>query len=281
MLHGRPLTQLSARYRGLSPQALAHRVRQTLRRVVRRPRRVVWPTGDLLLLLDGLRVSFGREPWVVYLLAVRACDGHRAVFLDPLVWPGAESQRQWTRALGTIPAEVRSRIRGLITDDLRGFTTLAHAHGWVLQLCQFHLLHRLHGARGLRKRSTPDRLMREQLYQLVRAALEAPTEADADALRVQLHDHLRTWRPPGRFTMVVRQAFRRWDYYRAYARYPTLNLPTTTGSVEAMARRIRTLLHRLGNVRTPEALQLWVTALVRLRPSVACNRKIYQPNSFV
>ena len=38
--------------------------------------------------------------------------------------------------------------------------------------------------------------------------------------------------------LIVREVLRRIDHFRAYRKYPKLNLPTTTGSLEAMNRRV-------------------------------------------
>jgi hypothetical protein len=260
---------------------VSHRVRQTLITFVARPRPRRWPPGELVLIIDGLWFWFEGQPWVMYLMGLKACQQNHAVFLDPPLWPGRETKRQWCRALAQIPPEVRSRIRALIADDLRGVPGVARAHGWVLQLCHFHLLHHLHGLRGRRKRGVPDRDLRERLYHLIRHAIDVPEGLAARRARAQLERILGRWHGVGRYPMVARECLRRWDHFRAYRIHPALNLPATTGTVEAMGHRLRSLMHHLGNVRTPRALQLWAVTLIRLRPSVTCNGRIHQPNSFV
>jgi hypothetical protein len=73
--------------------------------------------------------------------------------------------------------------------------------------------------------------------------------------------------------MIVREFLRRVDHFRAYRKYPKLNLPTTTGSLEAMNRRIRDLMRQTRSISSPQALQLWASALIRARPVVMCNGK--------
>ena len=58
---------------------------------------------------------------------------------------------------------------------------------------------------------------------------------------------------------------RRIDHFRAYRKYQQLDLPTTTGSVEAMNRRVRDLMRQTRNIKSPQALHLWATALIRTR----------------
>jgi hypothetical protein len=73
--------------------------------------------------------------------------------------------------------------------------------------------------------------------------------------------------------MIVREFLRRVDHFRAYRQYPELHLPTTTGSVEAMNRKVRDLMRQTRNIKSPQALHLWATALIRTRPIVKCNGK--------
>jgi hypothetical protein len=81
--------------------------------------------------------------------------------------------------------------------------------------------------------------------------------------------------------MIVREFLRRVDHFRAYRQYPELHLPTTTGTVEAMNRRVRDLMRQTRSVRSPQALQFWVTALIRKRPVITCNGKYFQQKKFV
>jgi hypothetical protein len=136
------------------------------------------------------------------------------------------------------------------------------AQGWIVQLCHFHLISRLQNCRGRRNCNLADRPLREALYQQVRQALELPDgprlQTVLNKLRhlVQKATRLRVMR------MIVREFLRRIDHFRAYRKYPELDLPTTTGSVEAMNRRVRDLMRQIRSVRSPQALQFWATALI-------------------
>lgn len=281
MIAGRSLAQAVGRYGGITPQALGAQVRGALHTFVSRPRRLRVPPGPLVLLIDGVWVQFRGQPWVVYLMAVKPVAANHAVFLDPLILPGREDVRRWEEALATLPPTVAGRICALIADDLRGFVAIAETRGWVLQLCHFHLLSRLHARRGQRKRRLPDRRARERLYQLTRRVLSLPAGRRLRDACTALHALTTQPTTPARMRMTARECLRRLDHYRAYARHPPLHLPATTGSVEAMARIIRVLLQRTRNLSSPRALRLWVTALIRLRPTVTCNPRRHQPNFFV
>jgi hypothetical protein len=281
VLEGRSLGSLRGRYHGVSPQAVGYRVRRTLQQFMSRPRPVACPSGDLVLVADGLWFRFRRQPWVLYLMAVKPVQHSRALFLDPVLLPGREEARRWTQAFATIPAAIQPRIRALVSDDLRGILGLVLTRGWIAQLCHFHLISQLQGSRGRRKRRLANRRQREAIYQLTRRALELP---DGPALRTTLTRLRRLVRQPlaaRRVRMVAREFLRRSEHFRAYRRYPELDLPTTTGTVEAMGHIVRQLMRRLRNVRTPQALSVWATALIRLHPEVTCNGKTLQPIPFV
>ena len=248
---------------------------------VSRPRSLRMPVGPLVLLIDGLYFRFHRRPWVLYLMALKPCHQNRALFLDPLLFPGREEIGCWSQTISTIPLRAQKRIQALVSDQIRGITSLTVRRGWVLQLCHFHLISQLQGNRGTRKRKVVGRNMRELCYQLTRQALEL---SDGPKLERILERLKKLVRYPGgarRTRMVVREFLRRTDQFRAYRKYPTLNLPTTTGTVEAMGRIVRDLMRQTRSIRSPQALQMWATALIRHRPSVTCNGKHFQQKKFV
>ena len=53
--------------------------------------------------MDGLWFRFGGKPWVLYLIALRACHERAAVFLDPVIIEGKEGFHKWEQAVETIP----------------------------------------------------------------------------------------------------------------------------------------------------------------------------------
>jgi hypothetical protein len=123
--------------------------------------------------------------------------------------------------------------------------------------------------------------VRETLYRLTRQALELPDGARLQLVLKRLEGLVQ--KPMGSrvIRMVVREFLRRTEQFRAYRIYPELRLPTTTGTVEAMGRRVRDLMRQTRSIRSPQALQLWATALIRMRPRIMCNGKHFQPNKIV
>jgi len=251
-----------------------------MRCFVSHPRSVKLP-GPLVLLIDGLYFRFNRRPWVLYLMALKPCHQNRAVFLDPLLFPGREEISCWSQTISTIAAGVQKHIRALVSDQIRGITSLATEKGWALQLCHFHLISQLQGNRGRRKRKVAGRNMREVCYQLTRQALELPDGSRLQRVLKRLNELTREPGNAVRTRMVVREFLRRTDQFRAYRKHPHLNLPTTTGTVEAMGRILRDLMRRTRSVRSPKALRLWATAMIRMHPELTCNGKHFQPNLFL
>jgi hypothetical protein len=272
LLDGRTLKTLAPRY-GITDRGLSRRFRRSLQSFVSRPRALRVPRGPLILVLDGLYFRFRGKDWVLYQMAVKPCHQNRAVFLDPVLRKGRENMQGWSQAIATIPARIHRRIRASISDEISGIVRLGKSHGWTVQLCHFHLISRLQNCRGRRNRRLEGRRLREALYQNVRKALDLP---DGPRLQNVLKKLRRLVRQATRLRvmrMIIREFLRRIDHFRAYRKYPELHLPTTTGSVEAMNRRVRDLMRQTRSIKTPHALHLWTTALIRKQPMVMCNGK--------
>jgi hypothetical protein len=252
-----------------------------LRQFVSRSRDFRVPRGPLILVLDGLYFRFRGKDSVLYVMAVKPCSHNRAIFLDPVLLPGRENMRGWAQAIKTIPARIHKRIRASVSDEISGILKLCKAQDWIVQFCHFHLISRLQNCRGRRNRRLNDRELRERLYQLTRQAVELPDGPQFETVLSQLKDLVPQATGLRVMRMIVRECLRRIDHFRAYRKYPELNLPTTTGSLEAMNRRVRDLMRQTRSISTPEALKLWATALIRMRPIVMCNGKNFQPNSVV
>jgi transposase-like protein/diadenosine tetraphosphate (Ap4A) HIT family hydrolase len=280
LVQGRSLKSLAPRV-GLTQQAVGHRWRRALRQFVFRPRVLRVPAGPLVLILDGLYFRFRRKDWVLYMMAVKPCHQNRALFLDPVLLPGRENMQGWSQAFTTIPTRIRRRIRASVSDEISGVIKLGTSHGWIVQLCHFHLISRLQNCRGQRNRRLEGRPLREALYQQVRQALELPDGPRLQTVLEKLRRLVRKATGLRVMRMIVREFLRRIDHFTAYRKYPELDLPTTTGSVEAMNRRVRDLMRQTRSVRSPQALQLWATALIRMRPAITCNGKHFQQKKFV
>jgi len=258
--------------------AFRYRFRQLLHRFVAHPAPQKLPSGPLVLLADGLWFHFHNKPWILYLTALKSCSGKTAVFLDPILLPGKEGAYKWKQAFAAIPSEPRSRIRALVVDNLQGMKRITKKEGWILQLCHFHLILKLQIQRGRERRMLKGGCIREEIYYLIRQALEASSGPHLNALLTRLIRLAQTYCGTQRIQAMVREFLQSIRYYRAYWAHPELNLPTTTNSVEAMCCIIRDLLRRNRCASNPKSLLLWTTALIRIRKELTCNGKHYQQN---
>lgn len=271
LVHGFTLAQLAWRHRGVALPTCRYRFRQALHRFVARPRPQIIPQGPLVLLADGLWFQFEGRPWVLYLTALKPCQGNYAVFLDPLLFPGKEGASRWGQALAAIPQEATRRIRAVVVDNLPGMRRLAHQHGWVLQLCHFHLLLKLQVHRRGMHYALRGGPVREELAQLIRGALTLPNGPRLRRTLLRLQRLARADCGTRRIQMAVHECLRGLDHYRAYRRHPQLGLPRTTNAVESMGRILREMFRSSRAGSNPASVLLWATALIRLRPTVVCN----------
>lgn len=253
-----------------------HRFRVAIRSAREWSASELFPLGPYLLLVDGLWFRFKGQKWVLYLVALRSVTGSTAHFLDPVLLAGTEAAGRWQAVIAGIPSDLQRQIVALISDGFHGSRAIAAAHGWVYQRCHFHLLARLQAWRGWRKR-VPGREIREVIFQLGRQALTEADERRLATLTRHLQQLIAYPVVPDKLAGIVRDFLRNLDAFHTYQAYPDLHLPTTTGSVEAMCKIIRRAVR---TISSPQALERWAIALVRLRPTVVCNGKAFpdQPN---
>jgi hypothetical protein len=271
------LGHLAKRRSGVGLVNFRYRFRQTLRRFVTRPSTQRLPSGLLVLLADGLFFYFQGKPWVLYLMALKPCAGKTATFLDPILLPARESSVRWIQVLQeAIPQKIRPRIRALVIDNLNGMKKLSKREGWVLQLCHFHLIQKFQVQHRRQRRVLRGGAMREEIYQLIRQALEAPSGPLLNNSIIRLTQLSKNSCITYRIQAMVREFLRSIDCYRAYRTHPELNLPSTTNTIESMNSIIRDLLRRNRSASSPRSLLRWATAMVRLRKKLVCNGKHHQ-----
>ena len=274
-LEGCTLRHLAQRGSELTLSGFRHRFRQALRRLTARPYPHRLPRGPLILVADGLWFYFRDKPWILYLTAVKSPAKDIAFFLDPILLPGREGARKWKRVLARLPSPIRGRIRAVVVDNLPGMKNLAEHYDWILQLCHFHLILKLQTQRGRQRRALLGGSVREDLYRLIRQGLEAPPGPSLHRATQRLRHLAQTSCGTQRIHGIILEFLHSIDYYRAFRIYPDLHLPVTTNAAESMASIIRNLLRRNRCASSPNALWLWATALIRMRPKVVCNGKFF------
>ncbi len=256
----------------LTEAARSIRLRRTMEHFVSStsPNRV--PPGKLVLLIDALWFRFKKERWIMYLLAVRPVNGCRATFLDPVLREGRENHEDWSQIVSVIPERTKNRIVAMVSDGFRGSARIAKSHRWIFQRCHFHLFSQLQVNRG-RWKKLPNLKLREQMCETMRKILAAKTH-----LIKYLNEliHLLNRRDcPRRLHAIGVELIRHHQEFRSYLYFPNLHLPNTTNSIESMNKIIRSHCRHL---RTPDSLLLRSICIIRMRKTIACKPKIFQPN---
>lgn len=271
LVDGFTLGQLFSQRPGVALPAYRYRFRQALRRFVARPSPQPIPPGPLVLLADGLWFEFAGRPWVLYLTALKPCQGNYAVFLDPLLLPGKEGASRWQQAVAAIPLGATRRIRAIVVDNLPGMRRLAHQRRWVLQRCHFHLLLKLQAQRRGVRYALRGGPVREEIHRLIRGALNLPDGPRLQRTLARLGRLSHTDCGTIRIQTTVREFLQGLEFYRSYLTHPRLGLPRTTNTVESMGRILREMFRSSRSGSNPASVLLWATALIRLRPTVTCN----------
>ena len=270
LLDGRTLKTLAPRY-GLTHQVLSRRFRRALRQFV---------SISGFALAQTLGFALGRTLFPLSRKRLGlVCDGAQAVPSKSSRLPRSGASARQRKPAGLVsgnhndPRLYTQTHPGLgLRRDFWNYQAV-WSQGWIVQLCHFHLISRLQNCRGRRNRRLEGRPLREALYQHVRQALESPDGPRLQTVLKKLRHLVRQATGLRVMRMIVREFLRRIDHFRAYRKYPKLNLPTTTGSVEAMNRRVRDLMRQTRSTKSPHVLHLWATALIRTRPMVMCNGK--------
>lgn len=274
VLVDRYTVQQLAEHRGMiSAPTARYRFRKSMSYFIKSPR--VFPIlhGPLLLLADGMRFQFEGKIWVLYLTAIKPCDEAIAYFLDPILIPGNEGASRWEYVFAVIPTIIKSEICGIIVDNLNGIKKIAQKYGWKLQLCHFHMIHKLQFHRRGQRRALKGHHVREKIYDLIRSALELPEGEIFDATVTTLRKQVLSDCGTSRMQAVLREFLNRLEDYRVYRCYPEFNFPTTTNVMESMGSNIRNLLRRNHSANNPKSLLAWTTAFIRLNFKFTCNSK--------
>lgn len=225
-----------------------------------------------ILVSDALWYRFQGQRWTLYLSAARTVKGRLARFLPPVLLPGKESLIGWQIAIGLMPDGLKRRTAAIVSDGWRGIERAARDNHWLLQRCHFHFISQLQVNRGKWKQM-PDQNFREQIYQIARKLLTA--KSGVKFYKKQLFLLSNHQDCPKRLRIIIHDYLRRLKYFRAYLKFPELNLPITTNCIESMNKLIREQCRYLNS---PQALFKWSTTFLKFHPTVHCNGGVYTQN---
>lgn len=253
----------------LPASTLRARFRRTLQWFLNHQSPLIIPDGPLVLIVDGLWFKFQGIHWVLYLCALKSPKDSTAYFLDPICLEGREVMKRWFIAIEAISTEYRERIVAFVSDGFHGSKQIVARYGWVHQRCHFHLIAQLQMNRGRWKlKNREGHLLREQIYQGVRATLEERNDDRCMVIIKHLQSLIALPTCPRRLRVIVQDFLSSIDSFRAYLHYSHLALPTTTNTLESMNHLIR---ERTRTLPTPASLRAWATALIRVNRKLVCN----------
>lgn len=274
ILNGTTVTAWAKR-RNIAVSTASEQIQRHLRKFIKEPLKLNIPNGPYVLLADGLWFTFKKQDWVLFLTALKPISENKAYFLDPILLPGGESYENWTKAIATIPANYSNQLKAFVSDGFRTSKRISFEQHLIHQRCQFHLIAYLQVRRGYRKKLIAGKSIRESIYKTVIKMLRLRNTAKIKSLSNYLRLLAKKSDCPKSMKMTVAEFLRALPEFLAYLKYPGLNLPATTGSVEAMCKLIR---KRTRAIRTAAALKLWATAIVRIKSPLTCNKKNFQQN---
>lgn len=229
------------------------------------------PSKQLIAVIDATPYRIGGIEYTLYIVTLRPVDSSTATVCDPILLKGCEGGRQWQYVLETLSSDIQERVVALVSDGKIGLETYAKRKGWVFQRCHFHLIKELQSLRGAKWSTSTKVQLRESAYQKIRQALETNTDQKAYRLYDEITKLVYDPQCPKWFGRRSRGFLRSFEHFRAYRRYPELNLPITTNTVESLFNRIGELCRQTKGFRTPESLLKWVKLYIRLNPKIRCN----------
>jgi len=254
-------------------ECLRRKHHRNLEHLLKRLPKPISPKGSLIAVVDGWAVTIKGERYTVYLILLRAVADNRAVVMEPYIAKGYEHLPAWKTAFEELPDETKKRICALVSDGLTGMHALAREYGWAYQRCHFHLLKTMQSLRGKRWSTVKHKALRESMYQIIVAILQAPTEHRVLKLSDQLRQSLDNPTCPKWFALRTRGFFKQLAYFRSYRHFPDLHLPTTTNSAENICRALTGTRRRVRGFLSVISLRLWITIQIRNMKPIQCNGK--------
>jgi hypothetical protein len=254
-------------------ESLRRKHHQNLEHLLKRLPKPIASGGSLIAVVDGWAVTIKGERYTVYLILLRAVSDNRAVVMEPYITKGYEHLPAWKVAFEELPNGTKKRICALVSDGLTGMHGLAREYGWVYQRCHFHLLKMMQSLRGKRWSTVKHKALRENMYQMIVAILQAPTERCVLKLSYQLRQSLANPKCPKWFALRTRGFFKQLAYFRSYRHFTDLHLPTTTNSAENICRALTNTKRKARGFSSVASLRLWVIVQIRTMKPILCNGK--------
>lgn len=233
-----------------------------------------FPSSDepLIAIADAMWHESEEIACTAYFILLRPVSSTRAWILPPVIVPGKEDGIGWRIAFEEVPDQLKKQIIALVCDGKQGLRGAALRNGWLIQLCQFHLISSIKnyatGHPGT-KWYERGKIILDNLH----IALTTPNkEKLEDALEnLRFVADVITHKALAR---IIRWFLVQHGRYRTYLDHPHLNLPTTTNSAEALNGMVRELLGRSRGFRSAKSLTNWIRAFCLHQKTITCNGKL-------
>ena len=264
--HGFKVKQLSLNSK-LSADAIYKIFANNLNAVIKQERIIDVKGRKLILVIDAEWHYFKKELWTLYFLALKSTKSQSVTILDPILVLGKENSATWNYIFNQFPNTIKRRVIALVSDGIRGIENVADSHGWIIQRCHFHLLSALQKRRGKRA-STVGRIVREEIYNLVRLSLTEKSVRRLNLICRRLAYLAKDDGCPKAMKMIVRDFLRRLHEFRAHLDNPELNLPTTVNVMESVNSFVR---DKTKTINTPKSWHRWAIACTRMKSKFTCK----------
>lgn len=248
------------------------RHKRNLQQILKQIPPPAFPNGKLIAIIDGWHFYLKGEKYVIYLILLRSVNNNLAIITEPIIFSGQERVGQWKQAFDKLPAEVRKRIKAVVSDGVTGIDNFATKQDWVVQRCHFHLIATLQKMRGRRSSRASNVTLREEIYQTVLLILTVNNN-EAQKLLSDLQYLLDNPNCPYWLRRRVRGFFEQVKYFRSYLNYPELNLPITSNSAECIFQSVTEMFRLTRGFRSLESFELWLKVQLRLIGTIKCNGK--------
>lgn len=240
-----------------------------------------WPKlptkNSVILIVDAVIKKIDRKWYTVYCMLVRTTNSNEAVIAPPVILSGTESQPGWRYALNTLPPSIITRSKAVVCDGHKGSVNWAKRQRLVIQRCHFHLIAAIQGRRS-RWGKSRHREEGERVYALVIQALAATDEQMLLSTLYAIED-IALSTSSKQLQHILTGFVSSYEDFRTYLYRPELNLPTTSNAVESFISCIEELCHRARGFNNARSLKKWVTAFVKHKKTIVCNRN-YQQNKW-
>ena len=225
-------------------------------------------SGPIITIADALVKYIEGEWHTWYFILVRRPEDNEAVIMPPYHRRGTETVAGWRAAFDALDPAVRSRIVALVCDGHRGLRYEARWREWLLQRCHFHLIARIQSRRS-KWRTSQHWAEGKRIFELVKRVL---TEADATSLKdvlEELEEIGWTNRSP-EIRRIIAGFMTNHLEFRTYLEYPSLRLPTTSNTAEALIGLVEDVSRRARGFKRIDTFNEWIVCVLKTRKRIRC-----------